>query len=313
MGASSSQEIALQADAAHVTLASLVAWHKFARNLPQFPQAIRATGGDAYLSPFRGRGMEYDESRPYQPGDDVRYLDWRVMARTGRPHTKVFREERERPVFCWVDYRRRMFFGTRGCFKHVQAANLAALTAWRAVLHSDRVGGVVFSDAEHHELKPARGRAAALHLFRQLEAAQHWPRPAEPDASVINPALARLRRLARPGSLLVLCSDFRGLDGAGESHIAYLARHNALLLFFVYDPVEARLPPPGRYPVTSGGREWVMDTSDKRLVEAHQARHVQHLGHLQDLCRRSRASLFPCSTDMQAQKVMQRALGGGDR
>jgi len=311
MAASPSPDNSQQADAAHVTLASLVAWHKFARTLPQFPQAIRATGGDAYLSPFRGRGMEHDESRPYQPGDDVRSLDWRVMARTGRPHTKVFREERERPVFCWVDYRKRMFFGTRGTFKHVQAANLAALTAWRAVLHSDRVGGLVFSDAEHHELKPARGRAAALHLFRKLEAAQDWPEHARNDGPVINSSLARLRRLARPGSLLVLCSDFRGLDATGESHIAYLARHNALLLFFIFDPVEARLPPPGRYPVTSAGHEWVMDTTDKRLVQAHQARHQKHLERLQDLCRRSRASFFPCSTEMLPQQVMQRALGDG--
>lgn len=298
------------ADASHVTLASLVAWYKYARTLPQFPQAIRASGGDAYLSPFRGRGMEYDESRPYQPGDDVRNLDWRVMARTGRPHTKVFREERERPVFCWVDYRQCMFFATRGVFKHVQAANLAALAAWRAILHADRVGGLIFSDREHLELKPARGRAAALHLFRQLEAAQQWSGQGDPCTGAINPALARLRRLARPGSLLVLCSDFRGMDASGESQLAQLARHSALLLLFVHDPLEASLPPPGRYPVASGTRQWVLDTSDQRLVRAHRARHLQHLAFLQELCRRNRASLVPCATNQDPYQVMLRALGG---
>lgn len=300
-----------QANAAHVTLGSLVDLHKSARSLPAFPQAIKASSGDNYLSPFRGRGMEYDESRPYQSGDDVRSLDWRVMARTGKPHTKVFREERERPVFCMVDYRSRMFFGTRGVFKHVLAAELAALAAWRAVLNGDRVGGVIFSDTVHHELKPERGRPAALHLLRQLETAQDWEENPGAQAAGINAALARLRRLARPGSMLMLFSDFQGLDAGGEAHLSYLARHNALLLFFIHDPIEARLPPPGRYHMVSGNQSWVIDTSDRDFTRAHTEHHEAKRNRLQQICRRNRSSLIVCATNDTPQKIMQRALGAG--
>lgn len=300
-----------QASAAHVTLGSLVDLHKAARSLPAVPQAIKASSGDSYLSPFRGRGMEFDESRPYQSGDDVRNLDWRVMARTGKPHTKVFREERERPVFCLVDYRARMFFGTQGVFKHVLAAQLASLAAWRAVLNGDRVGGVIFSDTAHHELKPDRGRPATLHLLRQLEIAQDWkPNPGNREAG-INTALARLRRLARPGSMLMLFSDFHGLDASGEAHLSYLARHNALLLFFIHDPIEAHLPPPGRYPMVSGNKTWVIDTSDKEVTSAHQEHHQALRNKLQDMCRRNRSSFVVCATNQAPLTIMQRALGAG--
>ena len=88
--------------------------------------------------------MEFDESRLYQPGDDIRNMDWRVTARTGKPHTKLFREERERPVFVWVDYRAPMFFATQGVFKSVFVARMAALIAWNAVQQGDRIGGLIF-------------------------------------------------------------------------------------------------------------------------------------------------------------------------
>jgi uncharacterized protein (DUF58 family) len=139
-----------------------------ARALPSWSRSIRAPQSGQYLSTLRGRGMEYDESRPYQPGDDIRQLDWRVTARTGKPHTKLFREERERPVFICVDYRRAMFFATKGVFKAVQAARLAALLAWRAQQQGDRVGGLVFADAIHHELPPRRNRTATLQWLKLL-------------------------------------------------------------------------------------------------------------------------------------------------
>lgn len=302
-----------QADVARVTLASLVALHKAARSLPGLPRAIRATGGEGYLSPFRGRGMEYDESRPYQSGDDVRSLDWRVMARTGRPHTKVYREERERPVFCLVDYRSRMFFGTRGVFKHVLAAQLAALVAWRTVINGDRVGSVVYSDAEHHELRPGRGRAATMQFLQQLESAQDWAPSPENAPAAINNALARLRRLAKPGSQLMLFSDFSGLDETGRAHLAGMSRHNRLSLFVISDPIEEELPPPGRYPLTSGARDWVLDTRDRELARQHRERHLARMQSLRALCQTHGANLVLCSTRDNPQRIMQKALGGRTR
>ena len=137
---------------------------------------VRVAASGGHLSPYKGRGVEFDESRLYQPGDDLRTIDWRVTARTGKPHTKVFREERNRPVFVWLDLRRPMLFATRGAYKGVRAAEIAALIAWSAVANGDRLGGLVFTETEHHELRPALGMRAALRLFQKISAESLWDR-----------------------------------------------------------------------------------------------------------------------------------------
>ena len=127
---------------------------------------IRARHAGLHKSVYKGRGMDFAESRPYQPGDDIRTIDWRVTARSGRVHTKVFEEEREKPVMVWVDLRPAMFFATRGRFKAVIATEVAALLLWKTLDEGDRIGGVI-QNGQHVELKPSRSRSAALHFLRQ--------------------------------------------------------------------------------------------------------------------------------------------------
>lgn len=226
-------------------LRDLVALAGPARHLPSWARSLRSRHGGQFLSRVRGRGMEYDESRPYQPGDDIRQLDWRVTARTGRAHTKLFREERERPVFVCVDFRHGMFFGTRGVFKAVQAARLASLLAWRGQQHGDRVGGLVFGDEEHHELPPRRGQAATVRLLSLLvSCGAAWRLRAleVPATTSLAAAATRLRRLAKPGSLIFFISDFSGLDDETSREIARLAAHADIALVQVHDPLEAEFP-----------------------------------------------------------------------
>ena len=161
-------------EAVSVNIPALVRLSDAGRNLPLKTNHALALQGGNYASPFKGRGMEYDESRLYQPGDDIRNLDWRVTARSGRPYTKLFREERERPVYLWVDYRATMFFATRGSYKAVRAAEMASILAWSANNQGDRVGGIVFSDEVHNELKPRRGKAAVLQLINSLVNHPSW-------------------------------------------------------------------------------------------------------------------------------------------
>ena len=113
-----------------VNLKMLIDLAKNAKPLKRYRSKIRAARSGNYLSPAKGRGMEFDEARLYQPGDDIRAIDWRVTARRGKTHTKIYREERERPVLISVDCRPSMAFASRGCFKSVQAAKMAALLAW---------------------------------------------------------------------------------------------------------------------------------------------------------------------------------------
>ena len=144
-----------------VSLPELIALRLRAQRLARPAARVSGIHAATQASRFRGRGVDYAESRIYQPGDDIRQMDWRVTARTGKPHTKVFREERNRPVIVWLDLRRPMLFATRGAFKGVRAAEAAALVAWSAVANGDRLGGLVFSETEHHELRPALGSRAA--------------------------------------------------------------------------------------------------------------------------------------------------------
>ena len=157
-------------DIVRVRQSTLIGLNRDARSLPLISNSVKAQLAGGHLSAFRGRGMEYHESRPYQPGDDIRAIDWRVTARSGRTHTKVYREERERPVLLWLDLTRSMFFGTQTCFKSVLASKLAALLAWSSVQHGDRLGYLFFSEQQHVEIRPARGKHTALQFIQQLVA-----------------------------------------------------------------------------------------------------------------------------------------------
>ena len=125
---------------ARIELAELINLKPAGESINLAGLRVHALSAGGHLSPFKGRGVEFDESRPYQEGDDLRTIDWRVTARTGEPHTKVFREERNRPIIAWIDLRREMMFATRGVFKAVIAAESAAIVAWSAIAHGDRLG-----------------------------------------------------------------------------------------------------------------------------------------------------------------------------
>ena len=299
------------AEVVRVSVPALVRLNQAAAGLTLRPNKVRAGMSGDYLSRFKGRGMEFAESRPYQPGDDVRNLHWRVMARTGKPFTKQFREERERPVLIWVDIRNRMFFGTRGAYKAVVAARAAAIVAWAALRAGDRVGGVICSDGVHHEIKPGRGKAAVLHLIRSIAEHPAWNErpPVADDALAARAALLRLRRVARPGSLIVLLSDFVNFDEATELSLAQLSRHNELVMMHIYDGLEAELPPPGNYRLSDGSDEFVLDTSDAEYRSAYAERFNGHLEHMHALARRSRITFLSCRTDEDPAQVLRRSLG----
>jgi len=290
---------------------SLVQLHASSAGISLLPRSAGAQTAGNYLSRFKGRGMEFAESRPYEPGDDARNLHWRVMARTGKPFTKQFREERERPVLLWVDLRSRMFFGTRVALKSVVAARCTALLAWAANRIGDRIGGVIFSDRVHHEIKPVRGKAAVLYLIRLLVEHAAWDAPKQSQSRhSAREAMTRLRRVVRPGSRVILISDFANFDAATESHLAQLARHSEITLLHVYDAVEADLPPPGRYRLSDGSRDFVIDTADPQYRAAYAAKFTAHLEYLRTFARRHRISFVSCRTDQDPIRVLRAELGG---
>jgi uncharacterized protein (DUF58 family) len=267
----------------------------------------------AYVSHFRGRGMEFDESRPYQPGDDPRSIDWRVTARSTTAYTKLFREERERPVLVVTDLRANMHFATRGCFKSVNASRAAALLAWAAHHRGDRLGGLIFGDTVHRELKPRLGRKAALRYVHQLVAHPDWDNrylAANSDGEApMTQAMSALRRVARPGSLVVILSDFLGFSRSAQSYLSSVARHNEVLAVFLNDPLERELPPPGRYRLVSNEDELAIDTSAKAARKDYREAFELRSQELEAFCHRYGVHLMPLSTEDDPVTALQTALG----
>lgn len=267
----------------------------------------------AYVSHFKGRGMEFDESRPYQPGDDPRNIDWRVTARSTEAYTKLFREERERPVLIMTDLRSNMHFATQGCFKSVNAARVSALLAWAAHHRGDRLGGIVFGDTKHRELRPRLGRQAALHYVHELVNHPDWK--VDPDVEVadegapLTQAMAALRRVTHPGSLVIIVSDFVGMERNAQSYLSEIARHNEVLAVFLSDPLERKLPPPGRYRLVSHDQEMAIDTYARSARNDYQNVFAQRRQKMEDFCQRYGIHLLPLSTDDDPVQVLQQALG----
>ncbi len=289
-----------------VTLKALVDLAKPADMLSLGHANIRAAQSGNYLSRLKGRGMAFDETRLYQPGDDVRRIDWRVTARTDKPHSKIFKEERERPLFIAVDYRATMAFATRGVFKSVQAARLAGLLAWAALKQGDRIGGQIFNDSGCQELKPQTGKTA---LLRFLNALVNPVFNGDPVYSLAQP-LARLLHHARPGSRVYILSDFRGLNSAAENHLANLARHCEVVLVQISDPLESQLPRQGRYRFTDGWREVIFDSGDKQRLQAYQQRFQDRQQYLQKLASKLRLLLIPCGTQQSPLDALNGSRSG---
>jgi len=240
--------------ATQLNLKQLIAMQRQVAELAVRRKHIRSAMSGSHLSRLRGRGMEFDEVRVYQPGDDVGCIDWKVTARKGTTHVKMYREERERPVLLCLDYRKNMFFGTKGALKSVVASQAAALLAWHGVQHGDRLGGLLFSDTEHFEIKPTRGRKGVLQFLHRCCSAEMWKNPRlSPDVNMpFTDMTKRLRQLSKPGSLIYILSDFRGLNESSVADLAQLARHNDVVLISVYDVIERSFPKKGVFPIFDG-------------------------------------------------------------
>lgn len=264
-----------------------------------------------YLSKIRGRGMEFDEARPYQPGDDVRSIDWRVTARSGRLHTKLFHEELERPVLVVVDGDDSMRFGTRTRLKSVQACRYAARVAWSALARGDRVGAVLGGPDGLLETRPQSRRPHLLTLLqrmgdwhnRLLQAPESAPRTTEHP---LLEALRVTRRVAPTGSLVYVVSDWKAADDAVLQTLGTLKRHHELRAIRIYDGLEEQLPHSGTYPVWSSGTRsevvW-LDCSQVDLREQHQRRATAERVQLEEAMRHSGVPLLSVRTDEDVQHL----------
>lgn len=240
-------------DGVRPTLAELVALRGAVAGRRAAPRGRYGASGPA-LSPLRGRGMEYAESREYVAGDDARHIDWRLTARTGRAHTKLYQAERERLSLVVADTAAALYFGTRVRFKSVQAARAGAIAAWAAVRDGDRVAALRGSTSEA-PVTPAAGPRGAL---RVLDALARWYAQPPQDDAGLGVALDHAARLLRPGSRLVVLADPHSVAALPERRWPMLAQHHEVIVLLLTDPLETA-PPQALLPFRSGAARVELD------------------------------------------------------
>ena len=251
-------------------VAELIALKQYSHNSGIGSNSTHGIHGSRFLSKLRGRGMEFAEVRNYQAGHEIRHMEWRITARTGRPHIKVYHEERDRPVVIMNDFNPSMYFGTKIAFKSVIAARVAALIAWAAVRQGDKVGGLLAAFDKHNEFMPKAREHAILPWLAKLSSyTKAIPSAGQRNYRQLSDTLQRLRRVTHPGSILILISDFYALDAASEQYLSRLRAHNDMIVYHICDPTELAPPVPGCYAITNGAQSMVLDVRQSVVHDAY--------------------------------------------
>jgi uncharacterized protein (DUF58 family) len=271
---------------AYVDLDALLALRH--KRLPAPPSSTSKVVGNRAglkLSKIKGRGVDFSEVRAYQPGDDIRSIDWRVTARKNKPHTKVFREERERPTLIVVDQTQNMFFGSKLRLKSVAAAELAARIAWQNLAAGDRVGGIVIGNDRQSVHRPYRTTKSVARFLNEVAVFnQRLDRTHHNPWHSINEGMLRVRRLTNTNYRIFILSDFAGDLDVWREHLHQLARHNQVVVVHIHDLLEAQLPPTDHYVVTDGAQRLQFYTGENSLRSRYAERFAQRTHALMNLC-----------------------------
>jgi len=255
----------------YARLEDLVALQHRAHGFSFLPrQPIQSLLSGRHASRLRGRGLNFEEIRRYQIGDDIRQIDWKVTARTRKTHSRVFTEERERTTILLVDQRMSMFFGSVKNMKSVTAAETAALAAWRVLSQKDRVGALVFNDSRIEEVRPQRSQATVMRILKVVVEQNHalsLRSGVRPNPGMFNEVLRRCDRLAKHDCLVSIISDATGHDEESRHLLTRIAHHNDVLFAFVHDPLETELPVAGPLVFGDGVQQLEVDTNNRSLRE----------------------------------------------
>lgn len=300
---------------AYISLEELIGARYSAKNLnlQQRRRALSLLTGPNKTS-FRGRGIDFEEVRNYQAGDDIRTIDWRVTARIGKAYTKLFQEEREQPILIVTDQRQPMFFGSQHCFKSVTATYLSALIAWSGLQNGDRVGGLVFGNNSHREIRPQRSRKSVLafiHLLTEYNQQLNRNSLLEQSAGQsLEKMLLELRRIAKPGTAIYLISDYAGFHQSdAPKQLHQLAKHCEITAMMISDPLERELPLAGQYTVSDGHQRRLIDTGPNQIRRQYKQQFEQQRERLQQDMARLGVPLIEIGTDQAPLVRLQHYFG----
>jgi uncharacterized protein (DUF58 family) len=282
--------------------------------LPKQPITSLLSGRHA--SRLRGRGLNFEEIRRYLPGDDIRSMDWKVTARTKKPHTRVYTEERDRPAILVVDQRLSMFFGSQVAMKSVTAAETAALAAWRAMSMGDRVGALVFNDTDISEIKPHRSRKSVTHVLQTVTQYNHTLKidaGIKTSPEMLNQVLKKVMHLAKHDYLVCIISDLNGANSETERLVSLIAGHNDLIVCLMYDQLETQLPKGGTLVVSDGELQLEIDTSKGRVQKDFAEIFDVRLQKIKEWLSKRGIPILPLSTSEGVAQQVRHLLGYSPR
>ena len=275
-------------------------------------QPVKSILNGKNVSKLRGRGLNFEEMRQYHLGDDIRTMDWKVTLRTGKPHVKVFNEERERDVFLLVDQRLNMFFGSTGKMKSVIAAEVAALTGWRVIESTDRIGAIIFNDDNAVSFKPKRSHHQISLIIAELVNKNHQLASgsvATDYSTSLNRAFEKLIRVITHDALVIFISDGRGWNDKTTEYLKKLRQHNDMIICHVVDPLELELPKLSQTILSDGQLQIEISDAETRIYQSYREKIEQQLTKLTSISAKYRIPVLPFETLSPTDKQMRKALG----
>lgn len=297
----------------HAGLRELVTLRFLARGFSFLPrQPVHSLLAGRHASRLRGRGLNFEEIRRYQPGDDIRQIDWKATMRLRKTQSRVYTEERERSVFLLVDQRISMFFGSVKNTKSVTAAQAAALAAWRVIEQKDRVGALVFNDSQIVEVRPRRSHSTVMRILDAILKLNHElsvQAGTRANPARFNEVLRRCEQQAKHDALVCIISDGTGNDDESRKILTRMARHNDVLFAFVHDPLEAELPAAGPLVFGDGARQLEVDTNRRGLRERYRTAFAEQRAAGRRFLLHRETPVLPLSTAEDVPTQVRRMLG----
>ncbi|MGB0936534.1 MAG: DUF58 domain-containing protein [Colwellia sp.] len=265
------------------------------------------------ISKLRGRGLNFEEMRQYQRGDDIRTMDWKVTNRTGKPHVKVYTEERERNVYLLVDQRQSMFFGSVNKTKSVIAAEVASLIAWQTIASTDRVGSIIFNDEKAVTLMPQRSSKQVIEILAEITKQNHQLRSgvaSKPSHVSLETMFEQMLRVAGHDALVILISDGYGWNDKCAEYVKSISQHNDFICCHVTDSLEHKLASMSQMVISDGDLQVEVSSLDKAIQQDFEKNVIQSINNFNDLAKKYRIPLLPFNTIEEADKQLRKALGG---
>ena len=277
-------------------LKSLLNYRYQAKKLSFFQkQVVNSVNSGNRRSHAKGKGMDFDEVRHYQFGDDVRLMHWSLTARLGKPFTKVYKEERERALYFVVDQSSAMAFGTRECFKSVKAAEALALIGFGALSNNEKVGGVIFDDVGYNYYPAKQNSTSLFRMFNSIiDDEKNYQVKAE---NGLENSLKTLYAKVKSNSVIVVIGDFNNLTDISKNYIKMLTKSNEVINIFCYDPIEKDLPNAGIFTFSDGQQRFDIDCASKKQRQDYLNIFINRQDGIKNFARQYKMSYIELATN----------------